>query len=73
MADLHIPTAENKVTAPAQEQKILGFIYNTIYMTVSVPKDKIVKALEQVDVLLRRKYAYKKELEKLIGSLVFFF
>ena len=67
MSDLHIPTSENKITAPSQEQKILGFLYNTLYMTVSVPQQKIAKALEQVDMLLRRKYAYKKELEKLIG------
>ena len=65
-----IPTTEKKLKPPSQIQKILGWIYNTLTQSVSVPDDKIAKAIKQIHVILRRKWSHKKELEKLIGILI---
>ena len=70
MSALGIPTTAKKVIAPAQIQKILGFVYSTIDMTVSVPYGKIVRLQSLVSSMLRNKFAYKKDLERLLGLLM---
>ena len=71
MERLGIPTAPDKVSPPNTVQKILGYLYNTkIIPTVSIPTEKINKVLREIDVMLRRKTATRKELECLVGLLM---
>ena len=71
MDRLGIPTAPDKVSPPNTVQKILGYLYSTkITPTVSIPTAKITKTLKQINVMLRRKTATRKELECLVGLLM---
>ena len=71
MDRLGIPTAPSKVSSPAMVQRILGYLYSTVGIpTVSVPRDKIQKALDPIQRMLRAKSATRKELERLVGILI---
>ena len=71
MDRLGIPTAPNKVSPPAKVQKILGYNYDTTGVPdVSVPPNKVQKALDPIQKMLRCKHATRKQLEKLIGLLI---
>ncbi|POM74568.1 Hypothetical protein PHPALM_8460, partial [Phytophthora palmivora] len=71
MATVLGPTAisEQKFTAWSTKCKALGLLWNTTTATVSIPTEKLVKALNRVEQLLSHKAASRSILLKTIGSL----
>ena len=68
-AKLGIPTQPNKLRYPSMTQIILGWLYNTITMTVSLPADKVEKYIAILRYLKRNGTATKKKLEQVVGFL----
>ena len=66
---LGIPTRLEKCEFPNIENKILGWLYNTVLRTVRLPDDKRIKILSLVEPILRKKRSDRKTLERLIGNL----
>ena len=66
---LGIPTREDKCFPPNFIQKILGFVYNTLSQTVSLPNDKRIQYLAFVEKHILNKRSDKKSLEQLRGRL----
>lgn len=60
---------DKKFSSWSSELVALGLTWNTAKRTVSMPKDKITKALSRIDETLAMKYLRKHQLEKLLGSL----
>ena len=69
MDRLGIPTKPSKCIKPARVQRWLGWLYNTLSQTVSVPKDKVDKYQDRILQVLRSGKAHKKQLQRLIGAL----
>ena len=69
MDKLGIPTKPSKCIKPARVQRWLGWLYNTLSQTVSVPKDKVDKYQARILRVLRSGKAHKKQLQRLIGAL----
>jgi len=66
---LGIPLATEKTEGPCTCLVYLGFLFDTVSMSVSLPKEKL-EALEDLLVSwLRKKHCTKHELESLIGKL----
>ena len=66
---LGIPTREDKCFPPSHIQKILGFVYNTLTQTISLPNDKRIEYLESVEEHINKQRSDKKKLEQLRGRL----
>ncbi|OWY95859.1 hypothetical protein PHMEG_00034025, partial [Phytophthora megakarya] len=60
---------ESKFSDWSDEPVALGLLWNTERLTISIPADKIEKALNRVSVMLKRGRATKTEFYKLLGSL----
>ena len=69
MAKLGIPTKPSKCIKPARVQKWLGWLYNTLCQTISIPVDKIVRYRAYIAIVLQSGKAHRKQLQKLIGIL----
>ena len=67
--ELGIPTRIEKCEPPNIENKILGWLYNTVLRTVRLPDDKRFKILNLIKPILRKKSSNKKALQQLIGNL----
>jgi hypothetical protein len=63
--------AEEKVDGPGTRIKLLGWIMDTVELTVTVPQDKRDKILAQVELFNGKQKRTKRELLSLIGSLNF--
>ncbi len=66
---LGIPTQGDKCVKPTTQIKILGFIYNTVTQTVSIPLNKLQHILREINRILKRGKATQLELLSLIGKL----
>ena len=66
---LNIPTRPHKCKHANQILKILGWIFNSIYMRCELPKKKKQKAIARLTALLINKKCTKKQMEQLIGIL----
>lgn len=60
---------EKKFTAWTTKLRVLGLEFDTVARTVSMPEDKIKKALGRVQYMQASGYASKSALLKLLGSL----
>ncbi|ETL77587.1 hypothetical protein L917_21472, partial [Phytophthora nicotianae] len=60
---------ESKFSSWSSELVALGLLWNTLRRTVSIPQDKIAKALKRVMELIERKTASKTEFHQVLGSL----
>lgn len=69
LKQLGIPTREDKCFPPCNIQKILGFVYNTLSQTISLPNDKRIEYLASVDKHILNEKSDKKSLEQLRGRL----
>ena len=69
LEQLGIPTREDKCFPPSHIQKILGFVYNTLSQTISLPNDKRIEYLASVNKHILNKKSDKKSLEELRGRL----
>jgi hypothetical protein len=70
-ADLGVPVSQAKTFLPAQVVEILGFIIDTVHMSISVTPERIQDILSEMSHIEGRKAAKKKELERLAGKMVF--
>lgn len=61
----------SKHCRPAPEVEVLGVLFNTISMTMSVTPERLVEIKSLVCEWLRKKKSNRKALESLIGKLVF--
>ena len=66
---LGIPLALDKCEGPTTLLVFLGFLLDTINMTVSLPKDKLERILKLISEWESRKHCTKSELDSLIGQL----
>ena len=66
---LGIPTKPNKCKAPATTQVILGFEYNTVNQTVSIPRAKVDRILREIRDMLSVREVRQLQLLSLIGKL----
>ena len=60
-----------KCLSPARSMEILGIVFNSIKRTCYLPDDKVEKYISRLKYLIKHKSATKKELEQIIGNLVF--
>ncbi|ETP07198.1 hypothetical protein F441_16482 [Phytophthora nicotianae CJ01A1] len=60
---------ESKFSSWSSELVALGLLWNTLQRTVSIPQDKIAKALQRVMKLIERGTASKTEFHQVLGSL----
>ncbi len=70
-ADLGIPVSKAKTFLPAQIVEILGFIIDTINMSISVDPERIQDILDEMARIEGRKAVQKCDLERLAGKMVF--
>ena len=66
---LGIVSNDEKLEPPARVQKVVGFIFDLPNQTVSVPAEKIEKALSQIDRLLSNTVTEKAPFESCLGLL----
>jgi hypothetical protein len=66
-----VPVSKAKTFLPAQVVEILGFIIDTVHMTISVDRERIQDILHEMKHIEGRKAVQKNQLERLAGKLVF--
>lgn len=66
---LGLAVSFKKLQLPAQEMKILGFIFNLRQQTVRIPDDKLRKAHERLALVLDGPVTCRKDMERLLGLL----
>ena len=71
LQELGLPEAEDKLQPPTQVIKWLGIIIDSAALTLSIPIDKVDAVLQQVNTYQNRKYITKKQLQSLLGHLLF--
>jgi hypothetical protein len=69
--DLGVPVSKAKTFLPAQVVEILGFIIDTVHMSISVDPLRIQEILDELSHVEGRKAVKRKELERLAGKMVF--
>ena len=70
-ADLGIPVSKAKTFLPSQIVQILGFIIDTVNMSISVDPERIQDILDEMARIEGRKAVRKDDLERLAGKMVF--
>ena len=60
-----------KCLSPARSMEILGIVVNSIKRTCYLPDEKVEKYISRLKYHIKQKSATKKELEQIIGNLVF--
>jgi hypothetical protein len=70
--DMCIPLAEEKTIGPTTRLKYLGFIIDTVDMSILVPHDKVDSLRQVIANFLTRQRVTLKELQSFVGSLNFF-
>jgi hypothetical protein len=70
-ADLGVPVSKAKTFLPAQVVDILGFIIDTVNMSISVDPERIQDILDEMARIEERKAVRKRDLERLAGKMVF--
>lgn len=64
-----IPLAPEKTTVPSEVMVFLGIQLDTRRMMAQLPQDKVVKAVNKIDSLLKCSSCRLKEMQSLIGTL----
>ena len=59
-----------KCHGPCQSLKILGMVYDAITKHCTLPSQKATKYIARIDAILKQTYCTSKQLEKLVGNLV---
>jgi hypothetical protein len=70
-ADLGVPVSKAKTFLPSQIVEILGFIIDTVNMSISVDPERIQDILDEMARIEGRKAVRKDDLERLAGKMVF--
>ena len=71
LAELGLPEAREKAQPPTRRIKWLGIIVDSTQMTLSIPTDKVTAILRQVEATYHKKQITRKQLQSLLGCLLF--
>ena len=71
LEELGLPEAKEKAQPPATTVKWLGVIINSSDMTLSIPQAKLSQVLEQVKATKAKNFITKRQLQSLLGNLLF--
>ena len=71
LADLGLVESQDKAEPPATQQVILGVLFDTNALTMSITKERLLEIEELLSDWLSRKTATKSKLQSLLGKLVF--
>ena len=71
LRDLGLVESVSTIASPATSQVVLGVLFDTVSMTISITRDRLLEIEELVREWLRKKSASKSSLQSLIGKLMF--
>ena len=71
MAELGIPISEDKLFPPSEKVPCLGILINIITGTLSIPDDKLHQINQKCLSWGSKNKATKKQLQSLVGSLIY--
>ena len=71
MAELGVREAKHKVCQPAQRMVWLGLWYDSLEMTISIPKEKMAEIIEELLGWEGRERASQRDMQRLLGLLQF--
>ena len=71
LSELGLPEALDKAQPPAQRIKWLGVMIDSENMTLSIPEGKVATILHLVQEVHDKRYVSKKQLQSLLGQLLF--
>ena len=71
LQDLNFPISDKKLVEPTTVCNCLGMILNTEKFTMSVPKDKLTEIIQKCRNTMQCHSISKRDLQSLIGSLMF--
>ena len=71
LRDLNIPISESKLTAPTTVITCLGIEVNSVKATLSIPNDKLKDILQECQLFKQRTQFTRKQLQSIIGKLMF--
>ena len=71
LSDLGLDENIPKACAPSAVQTCLGVLFNTIDMTISITPDRLLEIRNIIDRWLRKRTANRRELQSIIGKLMF--
>ena len=71
MVELGIPISEEKLFPPSEEVPCLGILINVVTGTLSIPDDKLHQINHKCFNWGTKNTATKKQLQSLIGSLIY--
>ena len=70
MSDLGLRESASKAHEPSTSMPYLGVNFNTVSMKMSIPAEKLTEVREDIRAWSRKTKATKKDLQKLLGKLV---
>ena len=71
MTSLGFPVHPSKSEGPAQEQKVLGIVWNSVAMTASLDATKLAQLKEKLAKFVGAKKCTKRELQSVLGHLYY--
>ena len=71
MAELGIPISEEKLFSPSTEVPCLGILINTAKGSLRIPDDKLAEVNQKCTKWASKHTATKKQLQSLVGSLIY--
>ena len=71
LQDLHIPVSPKKLTPPTTRIICLGIEIDSVKASMSIPKDKLQAILLACEKFIKLTHFTKKQLQSLLGSLMF--
>ena len=71
LMDLGLDEAKHKVCKPTQLMIWLGILFDTINMTMSIPKQKLQDIMKDLKGWANRMHATRREMQSVLGSLQF--
>ena len=71
LQDLNFPISDKKLVEPTTVCNCLGMILNTDKFTISVPEDKLAEIIQKCEKSMQCHTISKRDLQPLIGSLMF--
>ena len=67
--DLGVPISKAKTFVPSQVMELLGYVIDTVAMTITLPQEKLLDIVEELSYLESKAYATKRELYSLAGKM----
>ena len=71
LQELGLQESASKALPPSSHQVVLGVLFDTINMSISIPKSRVDDTRVMVDSWLSKSKASKRELQSLLGKLMF--